>query len=165
MFTRTKLLKAKVTVEFTDARLGEVLKEFAHLVEEKTDQPVMWAYATGFPFAQKVTFSVKDKPLEVALDLLLKKAGGDLGYYVVSKDGDKYDGWVKLTTTSERGFEPPPATAEDEATATERLTLAKKLIDAGKPAAAKPVLEILAKKYPTTKAGAEAKELLGKLEK
>jgi len=164
-FTRAKLLKAKVSGEFTDMRLGEVLKEFAAQVDMKHDQPVMWAYGTGFPFTQKVTFAVKDKPLEVALDQLLTKAGKGLGYVVVSKDGDKYDGWVRLTTTGERGFEPPPASAEDEATAAQRLALAKKLLDAGKPTSAKPLLEILVTKYPTTKAGMEAKELLGKIDK
>jgi hypothetical protein len=163
--TRTKLLKVKVTAAFTDERVGEILKEFAHLVDTKADQPVMWAYGENFPFSQKVTFSIKDKPLDVALDQLLTKVGDGAGYVVVSKDGDKYDGWVRLTTAGERGYDAPPPSAEDEATAAERLKLAKKLIDAGKPAAAKPVLEILAKKYPTTKAGAEAKELLAKMEK
>ena len=101
----------------------------------------------------------------MALDKLLTKAGGGLGYVLVSKDGDKYDGWVRLTTTGERGFEPPPASAEDEATAADRLALAKRLLDAGKVASAKPVLEIIVRKYPTAKAAAEAKELLAKLEK
>jgi hypothetical protein len=161
--TRAKLLKVKVTGTFTDVRLGDVLKEFAHQVDTSADQPVMWAYSAGFPFSQKVTFSVADKPLDAALDQLLAKAGGGLGYVVVSKDGDRYDGWVRLTTTGERGSEAPPATAEEEATAAERLALAKKLIDVGKPASAKPVLEIVAKKYPTTKAGKEARMLLEKL--
>jgi len=165
-FTRAKLLKAKVSVSYTtEVPIGEVLKELAGQVDMKAEQQIMWAYGTGFPFSQKVTFAVKDKPLDVALDQLLTKAGGGLGYVVVSRDAEKYDGWVRLTTTGERGNEPPPASAEDEATAATRLTLAKKLIDAGKPASAKPVLEIIVKTYPTTKAGAEAKELLGKLDK
>jgi hypothetical protein len=163
--TRGKLLKVKVTGTFTDVRLGDVLKEFAAQVDMRGEQPVMWAYGKDFPFAQKVTFSVNDKPLDATLDQLLTKAGGGLGYVVVSKDGDKYDGWVRLTTTGERGIEAGPATAEDEATATERLALAKKLLDAGKPAAAKPVLEIIVKKYPTTKAGMEARMLLEKMDR
>jgi hypothetical protein len=161
--TRTKSLKAKVTGEFADAPLGDVLKEFAHQAEEQTDRPVMWTYGPGFPFAQKVTFGVKGQPLEAALDQLLTKAGGGLGYLVVSKDGDKYDGWVRLTTTGERGSEkvllPSPKDAIDA------LALAKKLIDAGRPAAAKPALEAIVRKYPGTMAEAEAKELLGKIEK
>jgi hypothetical protein len=163
--TRTKLLKVKVTGTFTDVRLGDVLKEFAAQVDSRADEPVMWSYGPQFPFAQKVTFSVTDKPLDAALDELFAKAAGGLGYVVLSKDGDKYDGWVRLTTTGERGTGPAATPAEDEAAAAERLALAKKLIDAGKPTAAKPVLEIVAKKYPTTKAGMEARMLLEKIEK
>ncbi|HEV3439293.1 MAG TPA: hypothetical protein VG122_18145 [Gemmata sp.] len=166
--TRTKLLKTKVTRSFKDERLGDILKEFADQVDAKGDQPVMWSYGTGFPFAQRITFACKDKPLDVVLDQLLTKAGGGLGYVVVSKEGDKYDGWVRLTTTGERGVDkdaPSPAKVDEEASAAEKLALAKKLIDLGKPTAAKPVLEILVKNYPNTKAGAEAKELLEKLDK
>jgi hypothetical protein len=163
--TRTKLLKAKVTVDSRDERLGEILKEFAAQVDMKADEPVMWSYGPGFPYEQKITFAVADKPLDEALDLLLTKAGGGLGYHVVSRDGDKYDGWVRLTTTGERGIAQPPPTAEEEALAATRLEVAKKLIAAGKPASAKPVLEILARKYATTKAGMEARLLLEKIDK
>jgi hypothetical protein len=167
--TRAKLLKTKVTGSFQDVRIGEILKEFADQVDAKGDQPVMWFYGMGFPFAQKVTFVCKDKPLDEVLDQLLKKAGKGLGYVVVAKEGDKYDGWVRLTTTGERGSidKGPAALAkvDEEASAAEKLAVAKKLIDLGKPAAAKPVLEILVERYPNTKAGAEAKEILEKLDK
>jgi hypothetical protein len=164
-YTRTKLLKTKVTGSFQDVRIGDILKEFADQVDMKGDQPVMWAYGMGFPYTQKVSINCTDKPLDVVLDLLLKKAGDGLGYVVVSKEGDKYDGWVRLTTTGERGMEKDAPTAKEEAAATEKLTLAKKLIDVGKTTAAKPVLEILVKSYPNTKAGVEAKEILEKLNK
>lgn len=166
--TRTKLLKTKVTGSFQEVRLGDILKELADQVDMKVDQPVMWSYGAGFPYSQKVSLDFKDKPLEVVLDLLLKKAGDGLGYVVVSREGDKYDGWVRLTTTGERGVEkgaPPPPAATDEAAAAEKLTLAKKLIDLGKGASAKPVLEIIVKNYPNTKAGGEAKDLLEKMNK
>jgi hypothetical protein len=165
--TRTRLLKLKVSCSSENIRLGDILKSFADQVEMQGEQHLMWAYGEGFPYDSKVTFSCKDRPLDVALDLLFKKAGGGLGYIVVSSEGEKYDGWVRLTTGGERGTAraaPPPATTEDEASASEKLALAKKLIDAGKRASAKPLLEILAKKYPGTKAGAEAKELLEKLD-
>jgi hypothetical protein len=163
--TRTDLLKTKVSGDFQDVRLGDILKEFAAQVDMKAGEPVLWSYGPGFPFAKKTTFTAKDEPLEVALDRLFTKIGGGLGYVVVSKDGDKYDGWVRLTTNGERGMEPKPPTPEEEAAALERLVLAKKLIDAGKPASARPLLEILVKKYPGTKAGMEAKPLLEKLDK
>jgi len=148
--TRTKALKVKVSTAVTDTRLGDVLKEFSGQVDARTDMLVLWTYGPDFPFAQKVTYACKDKPLEVALDEVLTKAGGGLGYIIVSKTGDKHDGWVLLTTTGERGTERPPATEEEENSAADRLTLAKKLIDDGKPDQAKPVLTLLVKKYANT---------------
>jgi hypothetical protein len=163
--TRTKLLKAKVGGAFKEARLGDILKEFAAQVEMSTDHPILWSYGPGFPFAKKLSYTVKDLPLETALDELLKQAGDGLGYVVVAKEGDKYDGWVRLTITGERGLELPPPTAAEEAAAAERLALAKKLIDAGKPESSKPLLQVLVKKYAATRAGIEAKALLEKLNK
>lgn len=162
--TRTKALKAKVSVEYKDVRLGDVLKEFAAQADMRADMLILWAYGPGFPYSQKVTYSCRDKSVEAALDELFTKAGG-LGYVVVSKAGDKRDGWVLLTTTGERGAPRPPATAEEEKLAAARLELAKKLIDGGKPASAKPLLTLLVQKYGNTKAAAEAQELLTKIGK
>ena len=164
--TRTKALKAKMSVDFKDARLGDVLKEFAAQVDMKADVQLMWTYGPDFPFAKKVNYACKDKPLEAALDELFKKNGG-LGYIVVSKDGDKYDGWVLLTTTGERGVEKPEVklTEDEEMDAADKLVLAKKLLDGNKTDQAKIVLTFIMKKYPTAKVAAEAKELLAKLEK
>jgi hypothetical protein len=163
--TRKALLKTKVSGVYENERLGEILKDFAEQVDRRWDKPVLWAYGPGFPYSQKITYSCDEKPLDDVLDQLLKKAGGGLGYVVVSKDGDKYDGWVRLTTGGERGTAQGAASAEDEASAAEKLALAKKLLDAGKPASAKPLLDVLVKKYGNTKAGAEAKDLLEKLDK
>lgn len=164
--TRGTSLKAKMSVAFTDARLGDVMKEFAAQVDMRADAQLMWAYGPNFPFAQKVTYSCKDKPLEEALDELFTKLG-TLGYLVVSKEGDKYDGWILLTTTGERGSEKvlPKATEEEEADAASKLALAKKLIEKGDNDKAKVVLSYVMKKYPSAKATTEAKELLAKLEK
>jgi hypothetical protein len=167
--TRTKSLQAKMSVAFTDARLGDVLKEFAAQVDMKAETQLLWAYGPGFPFAQKVTYTCKDQPLEEALDELFKKVGG-LGYVVVSKDGDRRDGWVRLTTTGERGYEKgaepaAKATEAEEAEAAEKLTRAKKLIESGKDELARTELRYVLKRYPGTRAAAEAKKLLAKLDK
>lgn len=164
--TRTKALKAKVTVAFTDARLGDVLKEFAAQIDMTADVQLMWAYGDGFPFAQKVTYSCKGKPLEAALDELFRKAG-TLGYVVVSKDGDRRDGWILLTTTGERGSDvpTPKATDDEETEAAAKLKLAKSFLDKNENDKAKTVLAYILKKYPGAKAAAEAKELMGRLEK
>jgi hypothetical protein len=163
--TRAKGLKAKVSLAANEARLGDVLKEFAAQADMRSDALIMWAYDPGFPFAQKVSYSCKDKPVEQALDELLTKAGGGLGYYVVSKDGDKYDGWVRLTTGGERGTAKAPATEADEKAAADRVALAKKFIDGGQAASAKTLLALVVQKYGNTKAAAEARELLEKLGK
>jgi hypothetical protein len=168
--TLKKLLKTKVSGSFENIRLGEILKDFGDQVDMKGDDPVLWVYGSDFPYTQKVTYSCNEKPLDDVLDQLLKKAGGKLGYVVISREGDKYDGWVRLTTGGERGFAKPgtpaaPTKESEEAEASEKLALAKKLIDLGKPSSAKPVLEIIVKNYPKTKAGTEAKELLEKLDK
>lgn len=162
--TRTKALKAKMSVAFTDARLGDVLKELAAQVDMRADVQLMWTYGPNFPYARKVTYSCKDKSLDAVLDELFTKLG-TLGYVVVSKDGDRHDGWIRLTTSGERGSEWPPATPAEEAAATDRLELAKRFLDAGKKENAKTVLTSLVKKYPSAKAATEAKELLAKLEK
>ena len=167
--TRAKSLKAKMTADFKDVRLGDVLKEFAAQVDMRADTRLLWTYGKDFPYAQKVTYACKDKPLEAALDELFKKVG-TLGYVVVSKDGDRHDGWILLTTTGERGAEkgaepPPKATEAEEADAAEKLGLAKKLIEVNKTEQAKTVLAFVVKRYPGAKATAEATELLAKLEK
>ena len=166
--TRTKSLKAKVSVSVTDARLGDVLKELAAQVDTKADVQLMWSYGPGFPYSKKVSYTCKAKSVEAVLDELFKANGG-LGYVVVSKEGDKHDGWVLLTTTGERGGAggAPEAklSAEEEADAAAKLALAKNLIGGGKTDQAKTVLAFVLKKYPTAKIADEAKELLAKLEK
>jgi hypothetical protein len=164
--TLTKALKVKLSMSVTGARLGDVLKELAAQADTKADLSLLWTYGPDFPFAQKVTYACKDKPIDVILDELFKKNGG-LGYVVISKEGDKRDGWVLLTINGERGVEKPEPklTAAEEEDAADRLALAKKLIDMNKTAQAKTVLGSIAKKYPKAKVTAEAKELLAKLEK
>ena len=71
-------------------------------MEMGAEGEINWTYGEKFPYSQKVTYACKEKPLEEALDELFKKQGG-LGYVVVSKEGDRRDGWVLLTTTGERG--------------------------------------------------------------
>jgi hypothetical protein len=165
--TFTKLQKAKITARFTNIRLGEVLKEFAAQVDRQTEGPVMWTYGPNFPYAQKITFECREATLATALDELLKK-NGNLGYIVLSKPGDRRDGWILLTTTGERGYEkgqqpPPPLTAAEEADAADKLAFAKKLLANGKTEQTKMVLNFILKRYPAARVAPEAKELLEKL--
>lgn len=163
--TRTKLLKAKVTVSFENVPLRDVLKEFAAQVDMTAERPVMWTYAPGFPADARVKYACNEKPLDAALDELFKLHG--LGYVVISKEDDRRDGWVRVGKGTERGYGPDTSSTDDddEKKASGRLAFAKELIDKGKPADAKAVLMLVANKYPKTKAATEAKALLEKLNK
>jgi hypothetical protein len=161
---------AKITVNF-NGTLRDLLKELAGQAEMEHGKPVMWTYGDDIKPNQAVAFECQNKPLDDVLDALFKKLG--LGYVVVSQDDERRDGWVRVTVGDERGFakgtaasKTPPAEAdEDEKLAASKLSTAKDLIAGGKAATAKPLLTLIVKKYPMTKAGKEAKELLEKLDK
>lgn len=162
--TRTRLLKTKVTADFKNYPLREALKEFAAQVEMDAERPVLWTYPEDIPAAQPVTYSCKNKPLDEALDELFTKL--KLGYVVVSEDDRPRDGWVRITKGTERGYPSAAAVAdEDETKAAARLATAKEHIEKNRLATAKAVLNAVIEKYPKTKAAAEAKALLEKLDK
>jgi hypothetical protein len=165
--TRLRLARVKIRGSFQDARLGDILKEFAQLAEEQTGEPVLWTYAPGFPAQVRIQVDLAEQSLLQALDQVLtagsKASQQNLGYVVLSLPDHKHDGWVRLTTQGERGKELPPATAEEEQQAQERLAMAQKLLAENKPAAAKIYLEVVIKKYPTTAAARQARLLLEKL--
>jgi hypothetical protein len=95
-----KLLKTKITVEFKDTRLEDVMEEikdqvkgFKYLLDAKG----------GVSRNSTLTYKAKDKPVEVVLDELFKKP--ELGYIIISKKGNAYDGLVQVRKSKERGFE------------------------------------------------------------
>jgi hypothetical protein len=161
--TRTQLLKVKVSGEFKNAPLREVLKEFAAQVDMQAERPVLWTYAEGVAAGQPVTFTCSNKPLDQVLGDLFTKL--KLGYVVVSEDDHPRDGWVRVTSGTERGYPAALSSADDddEKKAAARLGIAKELIAGGKPTDAKAVLMLVVNKFPKTKAAAEAKKLLEKL--
>lgn len=172
--TRTKLLKARVTLTYKNTPLREVLKEVAAQVEGLAEKPVMWTYAPDVKAGQPVTYSCEAKMVEEVLDDLGRLTG--TGYIVVSKDDHKHDGWVRITKGTERGYgkypddgsaaTPNPTIDDpDEAKAAARLKAAKELLASGKEADARAVLKFVVDKHPKTKAAAEAKTLLEKLAK
>lgn len=92
-------LKQKVTVEFKDERLGDVIDEFQNQVKGlrfRLDGK------GGVSQNRKITFKAKDKPLAEVLDELFTKEG--LGYYVISKEKDAYDGTILVKVGDERGY-------------------------------------------------------------
>jgi hypothetical protein len=191
--TRTKKLKTKVTLEYKNEMLREILADIAGQIENAGLNKLSVAYANGVNMNMRLSVNVKDKTVEEALEELLKPA--ELGYVVVSKDKDRYDGWIRITKGNERGFElgtdtkgtetkkedpkkevtrkedpkkedpkDPPKT-DEEKVATGKLGLAKLQISGGKPEKAVPILEEIVNKFPMTKAAEEAKKLLEKYKK
>jgi hypothetical protein len=182
--TRTKQLNAKVTVDFKDEMLGECMKELSRQLEDAGVGKLGATYDTGVSMNQRVTYAGKDQTVAEALDGMLKRAS--LGFYVVSKDKDRYDGWIKITRGNERGWPagqepkdktakatPPPkekpadapAAGDAEKTAATKLDLARSLLKDGKTDKAKQRFQDIITQFPGTKAADEAKRELEKLGK
>jgi hypothetical protein len=185
--TRAKKLTAKVTVDFKDEMLDECVKEISRQIEEAGGGSLSASYDLGVSKNQRVTYSAKDQTVADVLDGLLKK--NSLGYYVVSKDKDRYDGWIKITRGDERGWPkgqepkdkavtkvPPksapepkekpadtPMAADAEKAANAKLEFAKSLLSDGKTEKAKQRFQEILTQYPNTKAAEEAKKELAKL--
>lgn len=171
--TKSKLLKVQLSVNFNQMPLREALKEIAHLVNENTERPIFWTYVADAAVPnEKVTYNCKDKAVEQILEDLFRPRG--LGFTVLSGDDHPRDGWVRIGPGKDRGgvtklaaVVAPQTEPEDptEAHALARLTSAKALLDMGKTADAKLILGVVTTKYGKTRAAAEAKELLEKLNK
>jgi TolA-binding protein len=112
-----KKLQAKISVEFKDTRLEDALKEMKQLVEEAGAGSLSFQYDLGVSRNLTVTYTGKDETLEKVLDGTFQKNG--LGYVVVSKDKDRYDGWILIKQGNERGYpegQSPAKTADKTAT-------------------------------------------------
>jgi hypothetical protein len=186
--TRGKKLQAKVNIEFKDEHLRVVLDEIDSQLEAAGVDKIAWKFDTGVSKNQRVSFKGKDKTVAQALDGLLKANG--LGYVVLSKAGDRFDGGVLIKQGQERGYpvgqEPKETPSKDgratkdktvgkdktgddpdkaEQLAAKKLKLAQTLAEDGKVDKAKERLRDLIKEYPKTRAAEHARELLEKLNK
>jgi type II secretory pathway component GspD/PulD (secretin) len=94
-----KLLKEKVTVEFKDTRLEDAIDE---LKDQVKGLKVILDTKGGVSRNRTLTYKGKDVPLEEALDGMFKKVG--LGYIVISKKNNAYDGAVEIRASKERGY-------------------------------------------------------------
>jgi len=188
--TRARKLAAKVAVEFQDQFLKECFAEISKQLEDAGAGSLSVRYDVGVSMNQRLTFKAKDEALEKVLDGMLKKNG--LGYVVVSKMGDRYDGWLLIKQGNERGYaagdEPkskaagkdsistksakapskstsPPATDDEktEKAAAGKLELARSLLKDGKTDRAKQRLQEIIQQHPKTKAADEARKELDKL--
>jgi hypothetical protein len=180
-----KKLETRVTVDFKDTRLEEVVEELKRQVE---DLSVWLDAAGGVSRNQPFTYKATNKPLAQALDEMFKKT--DLGYVIGQPKDNRYHGWVIIKKGKSRGGEaqaakppvraqpaaPPAVTqkpavkAEDspeqaEKDAARKLKLAERLDDDGLHDKAKPRYQEIIDKYPNTKAAKEARARLEKLDK
>lgn len=96
-----KLLKTKISIDFSNTRMAEVKEE---LMTEVKGLKVMLDNKGGVSNNRTVTYKAEGKTVEQVLDEMLKKLGG-LGYIVISKKGNAYDGVVMIKVGDERGYE------------------------------------------------------------
>jgi hypothetical protein len=98
-----KLLKTKVSVDYKDTTLSDVIDDIKDQVKDKSKKVlgVRVDNKGGVSNNTKFTYKADDKPLEEVLDEMLKK--NDLGYIVVSQRGNAYDGTLLIVKGSARG--------------------------------------------------------------
>ena len=94
-----KKLKTKVTVEYKDEQLRNIVDD---LKEQVKGLSIRIDVKGGVSQNRKITFKAKDKPLDEVLDEMFKKE--ELGYVVISKDKDAYDGGLLIKVGKERGY-------------------------------------------------------------
>lgn len=180
--TRARL-KNKITVEFKNEPLKNILVEISGALNEQKKGSLSFQYDTGVSQNTRTAVTGKNKTVEEYLDEALKPL--DLGYVIVSKPGDRYDGWLMLKKGNQRGDDVPEGGKKDsskeekkkesakkeemkkdagmdERAAAAKLANAKTYLSLKKDDKAKEILEALVKDYPETKAAEEAKKLLEK---
>lgn len=99
-----KLLKTKVTVDYKDTTLSDVIDDIKDQLKDKTKKVlgVRVDNKGGVSNNTKFTYKADDKPLDEVLDEMFKK--NDLGYIVVSQRGNAYDGTLLIVKGSARGY-------------------------------------------------------------
>ena len=97
-----KLLKTKVTVDYNDTILSDVIDDIKEQIKEKAKKTlfVLKDNKGGVSNNTKFTFKANNKPLEEVLDEMFKK--NDMGYVVVTKG--TYDGALMIVKGNARGY-------------------------------------------------------------
>ena len=95
-----KLLKTKVALSFKDSRLEDVMEEIKE--DHVKGLNILLDTKGGVSRNQVITYKCTNIPLEQALDEMFQKNG--LGYVVISKKNNAYDGVVQIRQGKERGY-------------------------------------------------------------
>jgi len=99
-----KLLKTKVSVDYKDTILRDVVDDIKDQIKEKTKKTlgVRLDSKGGVSNNTKFTYKADNKSLEEVLDEMFKKF--DMGYVVVSQRGNAYDGTLLIVKGKARGY-------------------------------------------------------------
>jgi hypothetical protein len=97
-----KLLKTKVSVDYKDTTLSDVIDDIKDQIKDKTKKSIFVIKDNkgGVSNNSKFTYKADNKPLEEVLDEMFKM--NDLGYIVTSEKS--YDGAIKIVKGKARGY-------------------------------------------------------------
>jgi autotransporter-associated beta strand protein len=95
-----KLLKKKITVNFKETPLKDVIEELKE--DHVPGISIRIDTKGGVSQNQAITYKGGDVTLEQALDEMFKKNG--LGYLVISGKNNAYDGSILIKQGKERGY-------------------------------------------------------------
>jgi hypothetical protein len=120
-----KKLKEKISVDYKDTRLRDVALD----LQKQLDNRIVIKLDNdgGVSNNLTVTYSAKEKPVDVILDEMFAK--NQLGYVVVSDGRDRRDGFIIIKKGKQRGYE----TGEEPAKTTEKPAKDKDKPEGDKP--------------------------------
>jgi hypothetical protein len=128
-----KKLQTKISVEYKDVSLKEIMDDIKQKVSDATGMELsIWLdNSGGVSNNSTLSYTGKDKSVADILDGMFKDNG--LGYIVISKEyktyKGRYDGWLLVVKGKERGF----PESEDSAKETVKKEKAKPKPEADKP--------------------------------
>jgi hypothetical protein len=168
-----KKLQAKISVDYKDLSIKEVMEDLKQKVSDATgmDLSIYVDNKGGISNNSTLTYSGKDQTVAEILDGMFKNT--DLGYIVISKEyksfNTRYDGWLLIVKGKERGYpeeagkEPATKDKDKEKKATDKP---KEKPASDKPSNDKPAAEKPADKPEddVAKAGRELKYVKGFIE-
>jgi hypothetical protein len=140
-----KKLQTKISVEYKDVSLKEIMDDIKQKVNDATgmDLSIWLDNSGGVSNNSTLSYSAKDKTVADILDGMFKDNG--LGYIVVNKEyktyKTRYDGWLLIVKGKERGFPEKEDSGKEPATkekSKEKPTADKPKEKPDKPTADKP---------------------------
>jgi hypothetical protein len=100
--TRARL-KDKISIDVKDTRVKDVFDEIRREMNNKVSFKI--DNASGISNNTKLTYKDDDKTLAQVLDEVCTL--NEMGYIIISRAGDRYDGWILIRKGKgkERGYE------------------------------------------------------------